>query len=78
MAHDSPAAAQAFARRVRAAVVRLADFPLSGRVVPEYGRQRIREIIVGNYRIIYRYSPEEVEIATVLHGARLLGGLDPK
>jgi toxin ParE1/3/4 len=40
--------------------------------VPELGRKDIREIIHGNYRIIYRVLPGEVEILTIHHGARLL------
>ena len=40
--------------------------------MPEVGRKEIREIILGNYRIIYRLQQEEAEILTVYHGARLL------
>ncbi|WP_417784423.1 type II toxin-antitoxin system RelE/ParE family toxin [Terasakiella pusilla] len=35
------------------AVERLADFPESGRMVPELGSPRIRELIFGTYRVIY-------------------------
>ena len=44
-------------------------------MVPEVGRDEIREIIVQSYRIIYRVLPDEVEILTIHHGARLLGDL---
>jgi len=54
------------------AVQRLGLFPESGRVVPEFEKSEIREIILGNYRIIYRYSPDLVEILTVYHSSRLL------
>lgn len=37
---------------------------MSGRVVPEIGISRIREIILGNYRIIYS-NRERIEILTV-------------
>jgi toxin ParE1/3/4 len=50
----------------------LADFPGSGRVVPEIGRMEIRELILGDYRIVYRHHVGRVEILTVFHGARLL------
>ena len=43
----------------------------SGRVVPELGDESIREVIHGNYRIVYRMRHDVVEIATVFHGARL-------
>jgi len=54
------------------AVDRLAEFPESGRVVPEIGERTVREIIIGNYGVIYRDHASVVEILTVLHGARLL------
>lgn len=64
--------AKLFANRVFSAVERLELFSSSGRVVPEVGREDIREILLGNYRIIYRVLPDESEILTVYHGARLL------
>jgi len=39
--------------------------------VPELGDESIREVIHGNYRIVYRLRLDLVEIATVFHGARL-------
>ena len=50
---------------------RLADFPASGRVVPELGREDVRETIVGMYRVIYQLSGDEVAIVAVMHGDRL-------
>jgi len=46
-------------------------------MVPEVGREDIREFIVQGYRIIYRVLADEVEILTVHHGARLLQGFEP-
>jgi toxin ParE1/3/4 len=54
-----------------AAVERLEAYPLSGRVVPEVGDDTLREVLHGNYRIVYRVRTELVEIVTVFHGARL-------
>ena len=54
------------------AVERLEDFPASGRMVPEANDPAVREIILGNYRIVYRVEQELVETLTVYHGARLL------
>ena len=71
IARDAPRYAQLFANRVFEVVEQLRDFPLLGRVVPEIGRDDIREIILGNYRVIYRIIPDEVEILTIYHGARL-------
>jgi addiction module RelE/StbE family toxin len=72
IARDAPRYAELFADQVFKATDRLEDFPLSGRVVPEFGREDIREIIFGNYRIIYRVLTKEVEVLTVHHGARVL------
>jgi plasmid stabilization system protein ParE len=74
IARDAPHIAQIFAARSFDAVDRLADFPLSGRVVPEVGRTEIREIFVYRYRLIYRYTADSVVILTVHHGARPLPG----
>jgi toxin ParE1/3/4 len=57
--------------RIIAAVERLLVNPRSGRMVPELGDEAIREVIHGNYRIVYRVRGDVVEIATVFHGARL-------
>lgn len=69
---DSIHYASLFVINVLEAVQRLETFPRSGRIVPESSDPIIREIILGNYRIVYRVKPEHVEILTVYHGARLL------
>ncbi len=61
-----------FTIKVFEAVDRVELFPESGRIVPELKRKEIREIILGNYRIIYRIKGELVEILTVYHSSRLL------
>jgi addiction module RelE/StbE family toxin len=51
----------------------LIDHPKTGRVVPEFRNNQIREVIEGNYRIVYYLEKEEeVKIVRVFHGARLL------
>ena len=77
IARDSPHYAKLFAIRTFEATDLLELFPESGRVVPEVNREDIREIILGNYRIIYRIITQEVEILTVHHGARLLDSFNP-
>jgi plasmid stabilization system protein ParE len=72
IATDSPHYARLFTMDVLAAVERLADFPNSGRVVPELKDPAIREILFGSYRIVYRVKGDLVELLTVYHGARLL------
>jgi plasmid stabilization system protein ParE len=64
-------------QEIMSATRRLADFPLSGRVVPEVGTEEYREIIVRDYRIIYRATVQQVRIVTVVHGRRDLSSLAP-
>jgi toxin ParE1/3/4 len=51
----------------------LKSTPLSGRIVPEINNLKIRELILGNYRIIYKVlNKRRIDILTVHHSARLL------
>jgi len=52
----------------------LQTFPESGRHLPEFPNLPHREMLLGNYRIIYRYTSEKnsVYVVTVIHGSRLL------
>ena len=77
LARDAPRYAQLFAIQVFGAADRLAEFPGLGRVVPELGRNEIREVLVGRYRIIYRLLGDEVDILTLHHGVRPLESFDP-
>ncbi|HUT02803.1 MAG TPA: type II toxin-antitoxin system RelE/ParE family toxin [bacterium] len=72
IARDSPHYAQMFATDVFEAAEQLARFPRLGRIVPEVARDTVRELIVGNYRLIYRVQQDQVEILTIHHGARRL------
>ena len=45
-------------------------FPRSGRMVPEYRRDDIREVIERPYRIIYRLKENQIDVLAVVHGAR--------
>lgn len=72
IARDAPQIAAVFADRAFRATDRLADYPRSGRIAPELGVEHIREIILGNYRLIYRIREDQVQVVTVHHGARLL------
>jgi toxin ParE1/3/4 len=66
--HSHEAAAR-FVRAVNDAAERLRDFPLSGRMVPEWRHRGRREIIVKNHRLIYRVEADEVVVDAV-EGAR--------
>ena len=52
------------------AVEQAADMPFSGRIVPEYRRQELREVIRGNYRIVYRIGDKRIDVLTVFEGHR--------
>jgi len=41
-------------------------------MVPEVGDKTIREIISGNYRIIYRLKDQEISILTLRHVKQVL------
>ncbi len=54
-------------------ILSLNKHPKSGRIVPELERQGIanyRELIQGNYRIIYEISGEIVIVHTIIDGRR--------
>jgi toxin ParE1/3/4 len=72
IARDSPVAARAFVAKLQARARRAAGFPRSGRAVPELRREDVREVIVGNYRIVYRVTKVSVEVLTVFEGHHLL------
>lgn len=71
IAEDKPGAAVEWVDGIFDTVERLADFPESGRVVPEVGGRRIREVIFGAYRIIYSVR-DQVDILTVRRCSQLL------
>ena len=70
IARDSLYYAKIHTQRIFEAVRRLESFPKSGRVVPELNDPQIREVILGNYRIIYRHRSNLVEIITIHHSSR--------
>jgi addiction module RelE/StbE family toxin len=71
VARDSIHYASVLAQRLVTAVDRLSRFPESGRIVPEFANTAVRELIIGNYRIVYALARSEVQILTVYHAARL-------
>ena len=72
ISQNSPLYAPVFVQKIISSVERLTDFPLSGRVVPEFNNESLREVIFHNYRIAYRIKDNNVEIALVTHGSKLL------
>ncbi|OPX99536.1 MAG: Toxin RelE4 [Syntrophorhabdus sp. PtaB.Bin047] len=72
IARDNPSAAEKWVKTIFSKVGRLKTFPQSGRPLPETSDQNIRELIHGNYRIIYRIEKIRVSILTVRHGKQML------
>ena len=72
IAQDSPKSAQKWVESTFQIVERLESFPKIGRIVPEIMQDDFREIIHGNYRIIYRLKSDIVSILTVKHGRQIL------
>jgi len=75
IAYDSELYAGLMVSRLVAAPNRLIQFPELGRVVPEFGKSDIRELIIRPYRLVYRPRGELVEIATVFRAARMFPDL---
>jgi len=72
ISNDSPAYARAVVRRIVTLARTPDQFPRSGRKVPEFDDENIRELIAYSYRIIYLVEESEVLIAAVIHGSRML------
>lgn len=72
IAQDSSVYAQRIVDKLTRRSEQIAAFPLSGRIVPEYETDDIREMIERSYRIIYRIKPYQIDVLAVLHAAQLL------
>jgi plasmid stabilization system protein ParE len=72
IAQDNPAAALRITQQIVQRVGQIVMFPDSGRRVPDYTRDDVRELIEGNYRIIYRLGADRIEVLTVKHCAQRL------
>ena len=73
IAQDSEAYAASVVRVILSKTRKLAEFPRIGRIVPELDDETIREVFAYSYRIIYDVTDNQVTIATVVHGSRMLG-----
>ncbi|MCG6154131.1 type II toxin-antitoxin system RelE/ParE family toxin [Leptospira bandrabouensis] len=70
---DSEIYALSVIKRIISTIENIPQFPLLGRVVPEFNIENLRERISGNYRVVYRINKfQNIEIVTIHHSARLL------
>lgn len=72
IAQDKPSAAEKWIKTVFSKVAQLKTSPEIGRVVPEIKNDQFRELIYGNYRIVYRIEAEQIAILTIRHGTQIL------
>lgn len=65
IALDKPSVAEQWIDKMFDSVEQLIDFPKSGRVVPELQINSIRELVQGNYRVIYKIQDNSISVLTV-------------
>jgi toxin ParE1/3/4 len=69
---DSPSNASKWSEKLLKKIEGIKDFPKAGRAVPELGSESIREILYGNYRIVYKIKGEIASIMTIRHFKQIL------
>ena len=72
IAQDSPMAAKRWVLSIFDRVEQVKDFSESGQSVPEINRKDIRQLVIANYRIIYRVESKVASILTVRHSRQIL------
>jgi len=70
---DKPQAALRFRKKAERALRRLARYPKSGRLIPEFPDLPFREVIVPPYRFFYRREGKTIWVVACWHGAQLPG-----
>ena len=75
---DSEFYAKAVVTKVIDIAKDLKNFPLIGRIVPEIGKEYIRERFVYSYRIIYKIEKMQIIIVAVIHGKRLFENISER
>lgn len=72
VSQSSPKIGREFVNKIFKKIEMLYDHPRVGRKVPEFENDRIRELLQGKYRIVYRIvSDELIEVLRIIHGSRL-------
>ncbi len=70
--HNTPEAGARLVAAVLERVRQLAQFPDSGRIVPEFDSPRLRELEMSPYRIVYRREEAMVTVVRVWRSERLM------
>lgn len=71
IALDSKQYAKRIVDRLTKRSQQIGNFPQSGRIVPEFEMEQIREVIEGQYRIIYYIKPNQIDVLAVIHSSQL-------
>ena len=72
IALDKPDIAMQWTNDIFDSTDKLKEHPRLGRIVPEIQDEDYRELIEGNYRVIYLIGNSKISILTVRHGKQLL------
>ena len=75
IANDSVVYAVNFVDRLIESVEKLSSSPKIGRIVPEFDREDLREILFRDYRVVYLLQGNSANVLRVVHGSRDLTAL---
>ena len=70
--NDAPEVGLRLASQIIERIERLADHPNMGRMVPEFQRPDLRELIHAPFRIVYRHDGDMLRVVRVWRGERQL------
>ena len=69
---SAPEVGERLVREILACLDQLAEFPESGRVVPEFDQPWLRELVRPPFRLVYRLNGERVRVVRVWRIERLM------
>jgi plasmid stabilization system protein ParE len=69
---SAPEVGERLVREILACLDQLAEFPESGRVVPEFDQPWLRELVRPPFRVVYRLNGERVRVVRVWRSERLM------
>lgn len=73
VSQSSPKIGREFINKIFKKIELLYQHQRLGKKVPELDNDRIRELIQGKYRIVYKIMSDElIEVLRVIHGSRLI------
>lgn len=72
IAQNNPQMAKEWVAKLRQRARSAAEKALVGRIVPEFNQQDLREVFLGNYRIVYRVHDDGILILTIFEGHQLI------